>query len=212
MKIRPSHNTLTHFALLALLALTAASCAAAGRAQPAKQAPALHEPGVTSEESASEARTTQSAGTKLKSPDSATREDTREDQPPDTPSHTPTSPKPTLGGGLGTDGSLHEEGAGGAGIGRDAADDPRRLVEGLIQGIERRSDQYREEFGIENFSPQAPESCDEVCDLSKAICQSSKKICEISQVQSQDPWFSERCRWSSKQCDGASTQCDTCSR
>lgn len=197
MMTRISKNTLIQAALTALFTMTLAACAAGGRAPKPESVKATEAPEdiTTADEVANE-------GDGERHQDDTKR-----------PSSTPTGSKDS-GVTTRADDSGPGPGTFGAGAGGSKPDDdPRRIVEGLIQGIERRSDQYREEFGIEDFSaPAAPESCDEVCDLSKAICQSSKRICEISQVQSQDSWFSERCRWSSKQCEGASTQCDTCSR
>lgn len=197
MTTQLSNNTLIQITLTALFAVTLAACAAGGSAPTPETVKTTEAPEntTTADEVANEG-------------DSEHHQDDTK-RPSSTPTRSEDSGVTTRaddsGPGLGT----FSPGAGGS----KADDDPRRIVEGLIQGIERRSSQYREEFGIEDFSaPAAPESCDEVCDLSKAICQSSKRICEISQVQSQDPWFSERCRWSSKQCEGASTQCDTCSR
>ena len=87
-----------------------------------------------------------------------------------------------------------------------------RDVETLSAEIQRQTHSYREEFGVEDASSDAPKSCEEVCDLSEAICKSSKKICEFALVHPSEAYFTDQCTWSDKECQRSAEQCEGCSR
>ncbi len=96
--------------------------------------------------------------------------------------------------------------------GDDFEEDPRDLIESLEKDIGLKITDYREEFGVEDFTAPTPDSCDKVCDLSAAICRSSTRICAISGDHPAEVWFAERCHWSSKECRHSNDQCESCTR
>jgi hypothetical protein len=92
----------------------------------------------------------------------------------------------------------------------------RATLEAEVANIERKKDSpYLEELGVEasageSGAPNAPASCQEVCQVADGICASSARICEIAEAYPDEGWFAERCGWSRDQCDQAQRACQSC--
>lgn len=92
----------------------------------------------------------------------------------------------------------------------------RAQLEAEVANIERKKKEhsYLEDFGVEEgagaAAPNAPTSCEELCQAGEGICLSSQRICEIAQSYPQEAWFAERCGWSLEQCQQAQGACQSC--
>ena len=87
---------------------------------------------------------------------------------------------------------------------------PRAKVRDLVEEIEEAIDEYKQEHGVTDYAVAAPDSCEQVCELSEAICESSKKICNIAQSNPPEAWFGDRCQWSAGECERSSARCTQC--
>lgn len=104
--------------------------------------------------------------------------------------------------------------AGGGGFEGDTYetdDDPRDEVQELEEEIRDEIEDYTDDHGVESHTQRGDASCEDVCDLSRAICKSSGKICTISNANPSDGWIAGRCTWSRGECEKAQKRCTHCS-